>query len=238
MANKDERQLPKHSGRAEIDRFLHKVAATPTPRPADQCGRLLFAMDATASREPTWNRACQIQGEMFVQTAALGGLDVQLCYYRGLNEFHSSAWLNGPEALIQRMQSVSCLGGYTQLIRVLQHARDETRKRKVDTLVFIGDCMEEDVDQLRHLAGELGILGVPAFVFQEGVDPVAENAFRQLAKLTGGAYYRFDATSAQQLRELLGAVAVYAAGGHRALEDYGRRRGGVAPRLMDQLKRG
>ena len=238
MANKDERQLPKHSRRAEIDRFLRKVAATPTPRPADQCGRLLFAMDATASREPTWNRACQIQGEMFVQTAALGGLDVQLCYYRGLNEFHSSAWLNGPEALIQRMQSVSCLGGYTQLIRVLQHARDETRKRKVDTLVFIGDCMEEDVDQLRHLAGELGILGVPAFVFQEGVDPVAENAFRQLAKLTGGAYYRFDATSAQQLRELLGAVAVYAAGGHRALEDYGRRRGGAAPRLMDQLKRG
>ena len=45
--------------------------------------RLIFAMDATASREPTWDRACQVQGQMFLETAALGGLEVQLVYYRG-----------------------------------------------------------------------------------------------------------------------------------------------------------
>ena len=42
---------------------------------------------------------------------------------------------------------------------------------------------------------------------------------------------------ARQLRELLRAVAVYAAGGQRALEDYSRRTGGEVLRLTRQLTR-
>jgi hypothetical protein len=123
------------------------------------------------------------------------------------------------------MSSVFCLGGQTQIGRVLEHALTETRRTKVDALVFVGDCMEEDADALCHSAGELGLLGVPVFVFHEGGEPLARRTFEQVARLSRGAYCPFDANSARQLKDLLSAVAVYAAGGHRALEDYGRRGG-------------
>ncbi len=207
----------------------------PAVRDAGDRGRLIFAMDATASREPSWDRACQIQGEMFSETAALGGLDIQLCYYRGYGEFETSPWLSSAEALLQRMTSVSCRGGYTQIEKVLSQAIEQTRQKKVQALVFVGDCMEEDVDRLCHLAGELGMLGVPAFLFHEGNEPVAQRAFREIARLTRGAYCSFDASSAAQLRDLLSAVAVYAAGGRKALQDFSQNRSEVVRRLTRQL---
>ena len=157
-------------------------------RPAGGRGRLIFALDATASREPSWDRACRIQGEMFEATAGLGGLDVELVFYRGFNECKASRWMASAADLHRAMRAVSCLGGETQIERVLDHAIAETKKRKVDALVFVGDAMEEDVDRLCRLAGELGLLGVPAFVFHEGDDPVAARAFKQIAKLSRGAY--------------------------------------------------
>jgi hypothetical protein len=134
------------------------------------------------------------------------------------------------------MSDVRCAGGMTQIERVLEHTLAETRRQKVDALVFVGDCMEEDIDRLCHLAGELGILGVPVFCFHEGNDAAAERTFREVARLSGGAYCSFDASSAQQLRDLLSAVAVYAAGGRKALEDFGQRQGGAALRLTRQFK--
>ena len=98
--------------------------------------------------------------------------------------------------------------------------------------------MEEEIDDLCHYAGELGLKGVPMFIFHEGNDPVAAQAFRQFVRLTNGAYCRFDSSSANQLKELLAAVAVYAAGGLRALEDYGRRGGGAAvAQITSQVNR-
>ncbi len=229
---KDVSRLPGKSSRAEIDAFLRRVAATPVVKAPGRRGRLIFAIDATASRGPTWDMACQIQGEMFTETDALGGLEVQLVYYRGFGECRASPWLTRSDELVRRMVKVSCLGGQTQIRKVLRHALKETRAKKVDALVFVGDCMEEDIDELCRYAGELGVVGTPCFMFHEGGDPVAENAFRQIARLTRGAYCRFDASSARQLRELLSAVAVYAAGGRRALEDYGRRTGGGAVRQL------
>ena len=237
MADKS-RKLPAKSGQAEIDAFLAKVASTPVPKASGDRGRLIFAMDATASREPTWDRACQIQSEMFLETETLGGLDIQLCYYRGFREFHASPWLGSSAELLAQMREVRCAGGMTQIERVLKHTGTESRQHKVNALVFVGDCMEENIDQLCHLAGELGILGVPAFLFHEGDDQAAERTFREIARLTGGAYCRFDASSAQQLRDLLSAVAVYAAGGRKALEDFGQRQGGAALRLTRQFKKG
>jgi hypothetical protein len=236
MPKRDDK-LPTRSSSTEVQGFLSEVARTPAARPAGGRGRLIFAMDATASREPTWDRACHIQGEMFEQTAALGGLDIQLVHYRGYREFHASPWLGDSEELLARMTAVSCLGGYTQIGRVLRHAADETRRRKVNALVFVGDCVEEDADALCNLAGELGLLGVPVFVFHEGGVASAARVLRQVAQLSGGAYCPFDANSAQQLRDLLGAVAVYAAGGRRALEDFGKRTGGLALELTRYLPR-
>lgn len=225
----DDRGLPTAAtSRQEVDAFLRKVAATPSPSRGGRRGRLVFGMDATASRQPTWDRACQIQAEMFEATAALGGLDVQLVFYRGFRECKASPWVSNARDLLARMTAVTCLGGRTQIGRVLGHAVKEMRRERVNALVFVGDCMEEDIDRLCHHAGELGLLGVPCFMFHEGGDPVARRAFEQIARLSGGAYCPFDANSAQQLRDLLGAVAAFAAGGRPALEAYGRGKGDLA----------
>lgn len=232
------KKLPEKSSRAEIDGFLKKMAATKHVKPAGPKGRLIFAMDATASREPTWHRACQIQSEMFQSTATLGGLDIQLCYYRGFQEFYASSWVNNPDDLLRQMASASCVGGHTQIGRVICHAIKETKSNKVNAMVFVGDSMEEKVDYLCRLAGELALLGVPVFMFQEGYDVVAEAAFRQIATLTKGAYCRFDANSAKQLSDLLNAVAVYAASGRAALERFGEERGGIVPQLIHQVGAG
>ena len=233
--------LPSQQTRqSDVDAFLRKVAATPAPAPSagGKRGRLVFAMDATASREPTWDRACHLQGEMFEATAALGGLDVQLVFYRGFRECKASHWVSDSRALLQRMTSVRCLGGKTQVGRILKHVMKETAKERVNALVFVGDSFEEDIDDVCHKAGEMGLNGVPAFVFHEGGDFVARQAFQQIARLTGGAYCPFDAASARQLKDLLGAVAVYAAGGYKALSDYGKARGGDIRQLTHQMASG
>ena len=229
-------QLPTESTSAEVDAFLRELQRAPPPRPAGGRGRLIFALDATASREPSWDRACRIQGEMFEATAALGGLDVKLVYYRGFNECKASRWTTNAADLHRVMRAVHCVGGETQIERVLAHALTETKKQRVDALVFVGDAMEENVDRLCRRAGELGLNGVPVFVFHEGSDPIAGKAFQQIANLSRGAYVRFDLASAGRLKELLAAVAVYAAGGYRALTAYSERKGGEVLRLTAQLR--
>ena len=229
--------LPTRPGTSDpVRSFLKEVAQTPPPKPGSGRARLIFAMDATASREPSWDQACQVQGQMFLETAALGGLDVQLAYYRGFNECRASKWVSNPTDLVRLMTGVFCLEGQTKIGRVLQHAINETQKKRVAALVFVGDCFEENLDQVGQLAGQLGMLGVRAFLFQEGRNPDAERAFRHIAKLTGGAHCRFDARSPQQLRDLLGAVAAYAAGGQQALSDLSRRSGAEVKLLVSQIK--
>lgn len=238
-----DRKLPTDSGTAagevsspsEIDSFLSTVRAMPKQGPAGRRGRLVFALDATASREPTWDRACHIQAEMFHQTAALGGLDVQLLFYRGFGECKASKWHSDPAALGKVMTGVRCLGGQTQIRKVLQHAVKETRREKIGGLIFVGDAFEEDIDAVCHAAGELGVLGVPAFVFHEGGDPLVARAFKQIATLTRGAYCPFDLSSADRLKELLAAVAVYAAGGRQALLNYGAGKGEAVKLLTRQV---
>ena len=229
------KNLEHKSSRTAIDAFLNKVAETPLRKTGSHRGRLIFALDATASREPTWDQASHIQAQMFAQTAALGGLDIQLCYYRGYGEFSSSPWLSNSKTLLKRMTSVYCLGGRTQIEKVLEHALQETVEKKVDALVFIGDCMEENVDRLCELAGKLGIHGVPCFIFHEGLELLAERAFKQIARLTKGAYCRFDSSSAQQLKDLLSAVTIYATGGRHALEHFSSTRGESVKKLTKQL---
>jgi len=224
------------SPEGDVQAFVQQVRQTPTVRKPGEVGRLIFAIDATASREPTWDQATHLQAEMFQETKTLGGLQIQLAYYRGFGEFEATEWYVDADKLTRRMTGVSCLAGRTQIAKVLRHARDEAKRQKVNAVVFVGDCMEEDVDELGQLAGELGLLGVPCFLFHEGRDPVARRAFEQIAKLTGGACCSFDSGAAQQLRELLSAVAVFAAGGRRALADYSARRGGMVKLLAHQMK--
>ncbi len=223
------------SSTEDVSSFLDKVKSLATTDTTGKRGRLIFAMDATMSRQPTWDMALGLQAGMFAAVKAVGGLDVQLVYFRGFGECLASKWVADPEALARLMTQVSCRGGMTQIGRVLSHARTECNSNQVNALIYVGDCMEENIDELSAIAGELGLLGMPVFLFQEGNDLSAQTGFRELARLTGGAYCRFDAGSAAQLRELLTAVAVYAAGGRKALEKYSGGKGS-ATALLEQLK--
>ena len=224
--------LPSSTTDGDVADFVRRVKEL-GPRTAVGRGRLIFAMDATMSRQPTWDMALALQADMFREVKSIGGLDVQLVYFRGAGECRSSKWVSDPDALAALMTQVHCAGGYTQIGKVLSHARAESAKRGVSALVYVGDCMEEEIDDLCGRAGELALLGVPVFLFQEGTDARAEKAFREIARLTKGAYCRFDAGSAAQLRELLAAVAVYAAGGRKALQALSGR---GARQLLQQLK--
>jgi len=231
---RDEGQAPATSSASEIDAFLEQVRSMPAK--SGERGRLIFGMDATMSRQPAWDMALQLQGEMFDAVAQIGGLDVQLIYFRGFEECRASKWVSDANALKRLMTSVACRGGFTQIRKVLKHARSEAESGPVSALVYVGDCMEENIDELANTAGELGLLKVPVFMFQEGNNAAAATAFKEIARLTGGAYCRFDAGAAEELRALLRAVAVYAAGGRRALEDLSKSGCGPGRLLLEQLK--
>ena len=224
------------SSKPDIKAFVERVRALGPGTAPGTRGRLIFALDATMSRQPTWDTACALQADMFREAAGVGGLDIQLVYFRGLAECRASGWVAGSERLAELMSRIDCRGGQTQIAKILNHARQEHGRQRVQALVFVGDAMEEPIDLLCLAAGELGLLGVRTFMFQEGHDPVAENAYREIARLSHGAYCRFDAGSAHQLRELLRAVAAYAAGGIKALADLSAKRSSAAQHLLGQLK--
>lgn len=222
------------SASSDIAAFVAKARAM-SPHAGVARGRLVFALDATMSRQPTWDMACTLQADMFRETAAIGTLDVRLVYYRGMGECRASGWVSDPDKLARLMSTIDCRGGNTQIGRVLSETRREAVASGVRALVFVGDAMEESVDALCAKAGELGMLKVPAFMFQEGNDGVAEQAFREIARLTGGAWCRFDPGAAGQLRELLRAAAAYAAGGREALQRLSTTASGAA-RLLGQMR--
>lgn len=207
--------VPQRAANEAIAAFLEKARNAPPAISAR--GRLVFALDATISRQPTWDVAQAIQGEMFRAAASHGGLAVQLVYFRGLDECRASGFVEGGEGLARLMSGISCRAGRTQIGRVLSHARDEARAGKVGALVLIGDAFEESLDHVAHSAGELALLGVRTFMFHEGADADALSAFREIARLTGGACAAFDKRAPERLRDLLGAVAAYASGGLPAL---------------------
>ena len=171
-------KLPQKSDRIEIDAFLEKIKSSPIATTDQARGRLLFGMDATASREPLWDQACHIQGQMFQETMSLGGLNIQLAYYRGFMEFAVIPWTNTSKNLLSHMSAIRCAAGQTQIAKILRHGILETNKAPIQALIFVGDAMEEDPNTLNSLAGKLGILGVPIMMFQDGHDPVTARSFR------------------------------------------------------------
>jgi hypothetical protein len=222
------------SASSDIAAFVAKARAM-TPGAAGARGRLVFALDATLSRQPTWDMACALQADMFREAAAIGNLDIRLVYFRGLNECRASGWISDSTKLASLMTRIRCAGGQTQIGRVLSDTRREAVASGVRALVFVGDAMEESVDALCATAGELGLLKVPVFLFQEGHDVAAEQAFREIARLTGGAWCRFDPGASTQLRDLLRAAAAYAAGGREALMRLSKTGSGAAA-LLGQMR--
>jgi hypothetical protein len=212
--------------------------ATPAPRR----GRLIFALDATASRQPTWDLARDLQAKMFRAAAPVGKLDVQLAFYRGQGEDRQcrfSRWLSSGDEVVALMNKIECRGGYTQIGRILKHTLHEHEKAPVQRLIFIGDACEEignwpsayvaadlgleegGEDErevpLAELANALGRAGVPIHIFQEGRDPDVMRLFRMLALRSGGEYHEFNPAKLDLLAEQLGAVARLAVGDAMAI---------------------
>ncbi len=227
---REARALRQRSSSGEIASFLKAAGEVAKPR----SGRLIFALDATMSRQPTWDRAMVHQASMFDAVGKSGDLAVQLVYFRGLDECRASKWVVNARALRDLMLSISCLAGHTQIAKVLKHAAVETSKTPVSALVYIGDAIEENIEILCEKAGELGVRGIRCFFFQDGLDIAAERGFREMARLSGGAYLRLGPDSAKELAELLSAVALYARGGLKALSES---TSSEARLLLEQLKR-
>src|ERR1700730_14788805 len=124
--SKDSQQTPAPvSSKPEIETFIEQVRALGPSSAQSHRGRLIFALDATMSRQPTWDTACALQADMFREAASIGGLDIQLVYFRGLNECRASGWVAGSERLGVFMPAIDCRGGRTQSAKVLSHARKE-----------------------------------------------------------------------------------------------------------------
>ncbi len=224
--------LISRSASKDIDAFLSEAEGTLARAGR---GRLIFALDATLSRQRTWDLAQGLQGKMFEAASGVGGLDVQLVYFRGNGECRASRFISEGRGLADLMSKIDVRGGATQWTKVFRHARDEASAARIGALVIVGDAMEENADALCALAGELALLGVKVFAFHEGDDPGARAAFREMARITGGAYGAFDAGAAARLAALLRAAAAYAAGGRAALEALAVREPEARP-LLAQMR--
>lgn len=200
---------------AAADAFIRAARAL-APVTGPRAPRLIFGLDATASRQATWDEAAEIQAEMFEVATGLGGLEIQLAHYGG-GGFAATPFLDRADALKAAMYGVRCAAGRTRIGRLFDHAAAIGGPEGVTALVFVGDAVEEPPADLERAAGRLALLGIPAFLFHEGRDSRAAAIFDRLARLTGGAACRFDRTSAGELLALLRAVATYAAGGRAAL---------------------
>ena len=195
-------------------------------------GRIAFVIDATASREPTWDAASQLQAEMFSEAARLGSLELMVVYFRGADEVGASNWTSDARELQHFMGRIRCEGGYTKYARAFERVRQEHQRQPINAVIIIGDMIEEKPPSPIYDA--VAGLGVPCFCFQEGNDPELRPVFEKIRDLTGGAYHAFDAGSIAQLRELLQAVARFAVGGLTALEDLHTP---SAHKLLGQMKK-
>src|SRR3982075_2465533 len=138
----------------DIAAFVAKARAM-SPHAAGAKGRLVFALDATMSRQPTWDMACALQADMFREAAALGSLDIRLVSYRRLHECRATGGVSASVQLAKLRGKIDCRGGNTQIGKVLSEARREAVASGVRAVVFVGDAMEEGIDHLCAKAGGL-----------------------------------------------------------------------------------
>ena len=223
-----------------VEAFLDEARKVPAPHQKAGRARLIFALDATMSRQPTWDLALPVAaGRCREAGSAFGGLDVQLVYFRGFGECRASHFVAGGAGL-GRADGADrgAAAARRRSLKVLNHVRDEARQAPVGALVYVGDAMEERVDDLAAVAGELGLLGVKAFMFHEGrrCEPPA-HAFRRdrqahRRRLCAHSMLRRP----PRLAALLAAAAAYAAGGRPALERQARDGGEVARALLTQMR--
>lgn len=229
MMSDEKKNLPAKSERTGfLDRVRKSKAVSATPKHETLSKalanksrpRLLFAMDATASREASWNVAKEITIAMF--EAVPGALDVALAYHGGGRLHELTPFSPNAKVFLDKVHTVYCTAGMTALNQVLAQATEITRLK---ALIYVGDCFEENQQEAVELAQILKLKGVRCFMFHDassksqGYDvETAGKVFASIAKITGGALLPFDESSPQMVKALLEAISIYAAQGIKALE--------------------
>jgi hypothetical protein len=195
--------------------FTH--AEPPTDTGAPSRPRLVFAVDATASREPAWTAARQVTDALV--KALPGELDVALAVHGGSRVHTFTAFTNDARTLRDLAAGVECHAGLTRLLPILAAS---LKRQAVRVVIYIGDVFEESLPQGRQLADQMGALGIKLIVLHDTADRGARRdaeVFWDLAKRTGGCVLPFDASASGRLRDILSAVAVYAVGGEKLLRE-------------------
>jgi hypothetical protein len=200
-------------------------------------GCLGMVIDATASRDASWNAAKKIQRQLFARVSGDNRMVLRLVVMRG-GGFKDYGWHTDGEklgSLIDRMQTDS---GNTRIVDSLRAFIREPGGHKPAALILVGDCCEEKNADVLNAARELSQNGIRVYAFHETVGGTtdrrannsnAENLFRQVAAITGGAFAKFG--NGMPLADLCNAVAAYCAGGEEALKALGRRGDRAAQQL-------
>lgn len=243
----EKKNLPEKRDRAaflDLVRGSKALSATPKKETlakaiqSESRPRLLFTMDATASREPSWNVAKEITGAMF--EAVPGALDVALAYHGGGRLQEITPFSASAKAFLDKLHMVQCRAGCTALNKILNAAIDIPRLK---ALIYVGDCFEESTIEAVELAQQLKLKGVRCFMFHDtssgnqGYDvKTARTIFEQIAQITGGALLPFDENSPGMVKALLEAIAIFASLGIKALEQKTKYLP-AARLLLDQMKK-
>lgn len=181
--------------------------------PAARRPRLVFAVDATASREAAWASAKKITDRMF--GVIPNALDVALAVHGG-DDLHTFTTFSADvDAFRKQAAAVDCESGVTRLCDIMARTLDAGGVR---VMSYIGDAFEEDADEALKLADRFRLRGIQAVMLSDGAEGKPLEVFRQIAERTGGAVLDFRAGDAALMGELLAGVATLAIGGRRLLE--------------------
>lgn len=212
------KNLPEKSSKSA---FLEKVGALSKPKDSSKLAsalkktpKLLFAMDATASRQASWDVAQEITLSMF--DVIPGGLKIALAHHSGGQLREVTDFKDDSSFFKKKINAVRCVAGETALNQVLENASEIPG---LNSLIYIGDAFEENPASAFEIARKLKAKGVPCFLFQEGDNPYVKETFTSIAEITGGAVFPFAMDSLLHVRERLDAIAAFAAGGMKLLQE-------------------
>ena len=204
--------------------------------------RVLLVL-ANHARSPGWNRAKVLQSQMF-DAAAGNGLEMKFAFYGpddagGVRRCRiTTRWITDPDDMVRVMDRAECnCGCYVYIRDALGQAVKENEDRPMRAMIIVGDAFHDDPDGLDEAAisaNRLRRAGTRLFLIQQGDDPITARGLQYLAKVSGGAYFRFDPrTQEQQFSEMWEAISAYAAGGEEAVKATG---GHAATRVLEHLK--
>ena len=183
--------------------------------------RIGFLVDATGSRNKTWERAQGIQSKMFRAAHGIKAIKLRLVHFGG-NRLTTRDWEDDTKSVAAHMAAVRCRAGLTQILEGLQTFIDEAPEDRASAIILIGDYFEECSTQAKITSVRLKDMGIKVYSFIEGNDHTAQTVFRNLAEVTDGRFARFGEDL--PLADLCQGVALLASGGRKALRQLGNKK--------------